>query len=416
MIEFAISVTQEIGSLCEERAQVERLLADPLFSQSKRYGAFLRHVAERALTHNKEPLNERMLGVEIFGRHANYDTDADPIVRVTASELRKRLAQYYEDPAHGGEIRVVIHKGSYLAEFIAPNAHNVAAEVIAPVTPVSAPAPGPAAEPGKKRRWPYIAAVVGALALAAIVLRIARSQPTIFEQFWQPVLAGPHDVLLSIPQFSDHVRLEGVDNPKLTWSDPLTPARDLMNVPWDLYARRLVHISDVEVVTRIAEFLGSKGKHALLKGEHDLTMHDLRESPAVILGGLANQWTSQILPQPRFRFDGEGSMRFIRDSQHPESKQWAFDSKVRSADRVKDFIIISRVADSVSGRVTVLAGGFSVWGTQAAVELLTDPDQMQNVLANAPHNWDAKNVQIVLECAVVRRESGVPRFLAANYW
>jgi hypothetical protein len=89
---------------------------------------------------------------------------------------------------------------------------------------------------------------------------------------------------------------------------------------------------------------------------------------------------------------------------------------VRTDDRVKDFIIISRVADSVSGRVTVLAGGFSVWGTQAAVALLTDPDQMQSVLASAPHKWDAKNVQIVLECAVVRRESGMPRFLAANYW
>jgi hypothetical protein len=122
------------------------------------------------------------------------------------------------------------------------------------------------------------------------------------------------------------------------------------------------------------------------------------------------------LPQARFRFDGDGSIRFIRDNQHPESRDWSFDSKVRSADRVKDYIIISRVADSVSGRVTLLAGGFSVWGTEAAVELLTDPDQMQTVLANAPRKWGAKNVQIVLECAVVRRESGMPRFLAAHFW
>ena len=48
--------------------------------------------------------------------------------------------------------------------------------------------------------------------------------------------------------------------------------------------------------------------------------------------------------------------------------------------------------------------------------LLSDPDQMQSVLANAPRKWDAKNVQIVLECAVVRRESGMPRFLAAHFW
>src|SRR5437764_6256268 len=114
-----VSVMPQISSPCDERAQVERLLADPLFSQSKRYGSFLRYVTERALNNNQEPLTERTLGVEVFGRSPNYDTDADPIVRVTASELRKRLAQYYEDPTHAGQIRVLIHKGSYVAEFVA---------------------------------------------------------------------------------------------------------------------------------------------------------------------------------------------------------------------------------------------------------------------------------------------------------
>src|SRR5438067_6003344 len=147
----------EISTPCEERAQVERLLADPLFSQSKRYGAFLRHVSERALSHNQEPLTERALGVEIFGRSPNYDTDADPIVRVTASELRKRLAQYYEDPAHAGEIRVVIHKGSYVAEFVAPGARPAPAEVSVPQTTVVASVSEP--EPVKKRRWYYVAAL-----------------------------------------------------------------------------------------------------------------------------------------------------------------------------------------------------------------------------------------------------------------
>jgi hypothetical protein len=91
------------------------------------------------------------------------------------------------------------------------------------------------------------------------------------------VLDGPHGVLLSIPQFSDHVHLEGVDNPKLTWSDPLTSNPDPMGVPWSLYATRLVHVSDLSVACRMSEFLGSKGKHIVVKGEHDLTMHDLRE-------------------------------------------------------------------------------------------------------------------------------------------
>ena len=147
----ALSVTSQISPSCEERAQVERLLADPLFSQSKRYGAFLRYVTERALSNAQEPLTERHLGVGIFGRPPNYDTDADPIVRVTASELRKRLAHYYEDPAHAGEIRVLIHKGSYVAEFVAPGTPPPPVEVVAPQV-VSA-APAQATEPTTETRW-----------------------------------------------------------------------------------------------------------------------------------------------------------------------------------------------------------------------------------------------------------------------
>ena len=123
MLQFeVVSVSQVSSSTSEERAQVERILADSLFSQSKRCASFLRHVTERALNNTHEPLTERSLGVEIFGRSPNYDTDADPIVRVTASEVRKRLAQYYDDRAHSGEIRVIVHKGSYAAEFVAPRA------------------------------------------------------------------------------------------------------------------------------------------------------------------------------------------------------------------------------------------------------------------------------------------------------
>ena len=321
----------EISSLCEERAQVERLLSDSLFSQSKRYGLFLRYVTERALNHNQEPLTERTLGVEAFGRSPNYDTEADPIVRVTASELRKRLAHYYEDPTHAGQIRVCIHKGSYVAEFLAPGAQPAPAEVSVPQTTVVAAVIAP--EPVKKKRWYYVAALAVACVLVAVLVRIARPQPSVFELFWAPVISGPHDVVLSIPQFSDHVHLEGVENPKLTWSDPLTPVPDPMGVNWTLYARRLVHVSDLTVACRLSEFLGGKGKHAVIKGEHDLTMRDLREAPAVILGGLANQWTPQLLPDARFSFAGEGTVRFIRDKQNPGNRLWEFDAKVPSNDR-----------------------------------------------------------------------------------
>src|SRR5580658_7923570 len=83
----------------EIRAQLERLLANPFFSHSKRFPTFLRFVIEQTLAGEEENIKERTLGIEIFGRDADYDTSSDPIVRVTAAEIRKRVAQYYQDAA-----------------------------------------------------------------------------------------------------------------------------------------------------------------------------------------------------------------------------------------------------------------------------------------------------------------------------
>ena len=86
--------------------QLARLLADSHFSQSRRFPSFLRYVVEKTLAGQDDALKERTLGVEIFGRRPDYDTASDPIVRVTAAEIRKRIAQYYQDPGHESELRV----------------------------------------------------------------------------------------------------------------------------------------------------------------------------------------------------------------------------------------------------------------------------------------------------------------------
>jgi len=64
------------------------LLATPLFNSSKRYPSFLKYVVTHSLAGQTDQLKERILGVEIFGRLADYDTNTDPIVRVTAAEIR----------------------------------------------------------------------------------------------------------------------------------------------------------------------------------------------------------------------------------------------------------------------------------------------------------------------------------------
>src|SRR5579884_4053560 len=99
------------------REQLERLLSSHLFRSSRRCQGLLRYVTERALAGDSDSIKERLLGTEVFGRDPDYDTNQDPIVRTTAGEVRKKLAQYYQEPTHETELRICLAAGSYIPEF-----------------------------------------------------------------------------------------------------------------------------------------------------------------------------------------------------------------------------------------------------------------------------------------------------------
>src|SRR5215469_5944586 len=102
------------------RNQLGRLLVHPLFANSKRYPALLAYVVEQTLLGNAADLKERSIGIEVFGRAPTYDANADPVVRITAGEVRKRLSQYYYDSAHDGEVVIELPMGSYVPVFHSP--------------------------------------------------------------------------------------------------------------------------------------------------------------------------------------------------------------------------------------------------------------------------------------------------------
>src|SRR5580658_6785672 len=101
-------------------SQLEKIVSDGRFAASKRYPQLLRYIVEQTLEGNEDDLKERTLGVEVFHRPPDYDTNLDPVVRLCAAEVRKRLAQYYHSPAHVGELRIELNPGSYIPVFLQP--------------------------------------------------------------------------------------------------------------------------------------------------------------------------------------------------------------------------------------------------------------------------------------------------------
>src|ERR1700756_2259647 len=135
------SATATTALTNEERTAIqehlEQLLSNSHFNQSRRFPSFLRFVIDQTLLGQMDLLKERTLGIEIFGREADYDTASDPIVRVTATEIRKRIAQYYQEPGHETELRVTLPAGSYVPQFHWPQAAKEGGHA-PPVTALSA--------------------------------------------------------------------------------------------------------------------------------------------------------------------------------------------------------------------------------------------------------------------------------------
>src|ERR1700678_2722699 len=109
-----------VPSAAAVREQLKRLLAHPLFTNSKRYPVLLAYTVEQTLLGHANELKERTIGVEAFGREPSYDVNLDPVVRTTAAEVRKRLIQYYYNTDHVGELLIELPVGSYIPSFRDP--------------------------------------------------------------------------------------------------------------------------------------------------------------------------------------------------------------------------------------------------------------------------------------------------------
>lgn len=184
------------------REQLDRVLASPHFNHSKRYPAFLRYIVEETLGGRTDDVKERTIGIQVFHRSADYETNTDPIVRVTAGAIRRRLSQYYLEPGHACELQIELPPGTYVPSFHFP-----------------APAPGLVAVPkatdrqgtgrelslitnkwkGTPRWLRYVvaAAVVAALISSSFMYKQQAANNPV-NQFWYPLTVSKQTLSLCV--------------------------------------------------------------------------------------------------------------------------------------------------------------------------------------------------------------------------
>ncbi|MFY9856320.1 MAG: hypothetical protein WAK26_20840, partial [Terracidiphilus sp.] len=285
------------------REQLDRLLQSPFFSHSKRFPTFLRFVTEQTLSGKEDDIKERTLGIEIFGRDPDYDTASDPIVRVTAAEIRKRVAQYYQDPAHVNELRIALPSGSYIPKFHWPKGADdpivkemdLAAQEALAVS--EAPLVADASHPPRHSHLALVITciVVGLLSAGSVLLWQSMHRSAL-DFFWGPVLSSREPVLLCV---ADQIESAGQ-----SLRDAADPTRQVQLGPMGKSKDELttVAIDDLSAIVKIAGLIQSNSRQYSLRGEGVTTLADLRSGPAVFFGAFDNAWTLRLTNPLRYHF------------------------------------------------------------------------------------------------------------------
>ena len=400
----------------EEKAAIQeqlgRLLADSHFSQSRRFPSFLRYVVEKTLAGQDDALKERTLGVEIFGRRPDYDTASDPIVRVTAAEIRKRIAQYYQDPGHESELRVSLPPGSYIPQFHWPETAKQDGGTQSAITPLSHALvlDQPVKEEPQRvsiRRWIWRPAIVLVLALLCAAFLWQSAQRSPFNFFWGPVLNSNEPVLFCVADQSQYAAI--------SLRDAEDPTRQTL-LKDNLTA---LVIDDLNPIVRLAGLLQSRGKKYSLKGEGATDLTDLRNGPTIFVGAFDNAWTLRLTKPLRYHFANNPDMTEFRivDSTDPTHPRWVVNRlQQMTTNDYRDFAIVARFTDSTTGKLAIVAAGVGRGGTRVAGEFLTDPANLAQLERAPARGGNKKNMEVVLSTQIIGGQAGPPKIEASYFW
>jgi len=393
----------------EERELVLKELGEIVssyhFRGSKRYPAMLKYIVGAVIEGHARDLKERTLGVEVFGRDPDYDTNADPVVRISAGEVRKRIAQYYHENGNSSRLQIELPLGSYVPEFI-PRTHELSAAQAVVDIEKQRPAQTRAYAGFRRHR----AAVLGlaALTLALAVFgaysyrKTAAASVALTQRLWGPLVKSTGPVLIVVGT--------GRSTSKLSPETADTTFYDHMTGPF-----HHVSIATATAVANIAGVLRQRGTTYEIKEDDETSLTDMHSRPLILVGATNNAWTMRLVSPLRFRFL-PGPKAQVQDVKNLQNTDWSIDFFKPYASVSTDYAIVARYRDPTTEGLVMVVAGLGPFGTEAASAFAVSPQYLEQIATQAPADWENKNIEMVLKTEVIDGKAGPPVLVATSLW
>jgi hypothetical protein len=407
--------------------ELDRILNSRFFRSAMRSKQFLEYVVRHSLDGQAERLKERTIGAEVFHRPAGYATGDDPVVRVQAGEVRRRLDQYYQTLQDEPHVCIELVVGSYSPHFrwgLSPETAEVSPPLLNEVKA------DPPPEGHWVRRWLLAAFVLILVMIAGLAVQRFRLpvHKSALTEFWNPVLLSRQPVLICLAKPVAYRPVEEIyrrysrkhpgsfqtEVDRTNTPLPLDPGEKLTWGDLFVYSDYGVAGGDVYAAVALSGLMGRFDKPTQLRVGSNYSFADLRNSPAVVVGGFNNKWTMQLTANLHYAFVEDHEKYMIRE-QTTGGQIWRtrLDEKGETGD---DFGIVSRLVDSKTGQFTVTVAGIGPMGTQAAGELVSNAQHIEDGLRRAPAGWQNGNLELVVHTTVTDGVAGPPQVVAAYYW
>ena len=385
------------------RAHLDELAKGAAFRGSHRSQQFLRHVIEKVFQGSVDQLKERTIGIELFHRSPSYDTGEDAIVRVTASDVRRRLLQHYGRYGETSCFRILLPTGSYVPEIEYTSPSGAIPDSPQPLLPpVSSEEPVLTRQASSSQafirprtRW-YLVTAAAALGIFMGVTALAFYpwRPSITTESvlpWKAIFRPGHPVQLitSDPSLEHLQELTGSDISISDYANrryvpslqALTPAQQQF-YQFYLYADNAAAV-DTPLAVNIAR-LAPASVPFKVRSARTLRVADMQTGDSLILIGSprSNPWFDFFENQLDFRFvfSRDLNQEFIQNIHPLPGERATYSPTARGFATGESFAIIALVQNpNQSGQILLLAGADGE-GTEAAGHLVTDLPHLQRAM------------------------------------
>ena len=394
------------------QSSVDRVLKSGTFRNSPSSRRLLKYLADHSLAGDAEQLKEYSIGVDAFGKPADYDPRVDSTVRIQIGRLRQKLAEYYREDGKDDPLVVDLPKGRF--SLVCETRSTVVEEPSeAAVEAESLPARSP---------WRVVAITLAGLCLVMCAggvyayLKLRSPWTPELAELWRPFINTGRPLIIAVGnplflQFENKALYRDLSIEKVEdlLKSPQLPA---LNKALGSRENRPVHyyaaVGDVNAVFLLGQRLGPHQPGMSIVRSSQLQWQQLADANVLFLG------------PPRFFGDKLGSLPAsleiteatdgfqVVHPQHGEPSLYKFrDPPGFFAEDGEACVLVTHAAGPVGNTDVMTFASNSTFGRAGAIDAFTDAGFARTLAARMRGNSGhiPRYFQVLLR---VKYKGGVP--------